>query len=592
MRFNAVRAAEGSTMVRRILIALTSGVVIAALSGCVVKETKPIAKINPVQAQKQIPADELLDVAIRTFDTGVPKDIAKDDEALAKKRIYPEIREGESRYMATTLRSTLEQSGQWGAVRVVPMNAEFVDVLVSGKILESTGAKLALEVSVKDSTGRQWFTNKRYESAADLGSYKTDASLKARDPFQNVYSQIANDMVMYREKLVADDRRDIRRVTELRFAQDLAPSAMNGYLAKDQKGLIKVARLPADNDPISGRIDKIRERDAGVVDTVNGYYANFADQMQESYGNWRRTSFDEIEKEERLRNQARTRTFLGAAAVLASVFVPGQCRSTDYNCRRIENAARTAGVIGGTASVLSGLKKYSDARVQAQALKELSQSFQSEVAPQVVDVEGRTLRLTGTAEEQYREWRELLQQFYNEENGIATASTLPAGVVPATSDADAAAGAGTAAVGKPPVAPPSSAKAATNASGSTAAKPSSSAAPTATSSSKATSGSAQPAATPAPASAPKATSSSTPASTTTPASPNKLAPSSSGAATTPSSKLAPATAPANTQAAPASGTVPAPKAASGVEAIPAPKVAPATSAPTTSLYRYSVRPAA
>jgi hypothetical protein len=426
-------------MIRRILVGIMCGALLAAVSGCVVRETKPLPKINAVQAQKQIAEDELLDVAVRVFDPGIPAEIAKDEEALAKKRIYPDIRQGESRYMATTLRSTLEGSGQWGAVRVVPEAVEFVDVLVSGRILESTGAFLAVEVSVQDSTGRQWITKKRYESQADLGSYKTDASLKARDPFQNVYSQIANDMVAVRDKLLAADRRDIRRVTELRFAQNLAPGAMQGYLAKDEKGLMKVSRLPADNDPISDRIDRIRERDAGVVDTVNGYYANFSDQMQESYGNWRRTSNDEIEKETRLRNQARTRTFLGAAAVIASVFVPGQCRSTDYNCRRIESAARTAGVIGGTASVLSGLKKYSDARVQAQALKELSKSFEAEVAPQVVDVEGRTLRLTGTAEQQYQEWRQLLQQLYNEDTGGVTTAggtaVPPAGTPPATAPA-------------------------------------------------------------------------------------------------------------------------------------------------------------
>jgi hypothetical protein len=105
------------------------------------------------------------------------------------------------------------------------------------------------------------------------------------------------------------------------------------------------------------------------------------------------------------------------------------------NCRRIENAARTAGAIGGTAAVLSGLKKYSDAKVHAQALKELSETFQSEVQPQVVDVEGRTLRLTGTADEQYKEWRELLHKLYVEETGgISTTSTTPAGpgTTPAT----------------------------------------------------------------------------------------------------------------------------------------------------------------
>jgi hypothetical protein len=397
------------------------------LSGCMVNETKPLAKVNAVQAKAQIPEDELLDVGVRNFETNIPADIANDTDALAKKRIYPDIRKAESRFIPGMLRSTLESSGQWGAVRVVPSNVEFIDVVVSGKIVESTGAKLVLDISASDSTGRAWITNKRYESAADIGSYKTDAALKQRDPFQNVYSQVANDLVTARDALAAEARRDIRRVTELRFATDLAPQAMLGYLSRDDKGMIKVARLPAKDDPYTTRIERIRERDGGVVDTVDGYYANFSEQMRDSYGNWRRSSFEEIEKETRARNQARTRTFLGAAAVLASVFVPGQCQTYDYNCRRIESAARTAGAIGGTAAVLSGLKKYSDAKVHAQSLKELSQTFQGEVAPQVVDIEGRTLRLTGTAEEQYREWRALLRQLYLEDTGgVPAATSAPA----------------------------------------------------------------------------------------------------------------------------------------------------------------------
>src|SRR5207253_1749276 len=145
--------------------------------------------------------------------------------------------------------------------------------------MESTGAKLALQVTAKDSTGRVWINNKRYESSADTGSYKTDAALRARDPFQNVYSEVANDMLVAREALVIQVRRDIRRVTQLQFARDLAPQAMDGYLDRDQKGMLKVARLPAADDPIGARIDRIRERDSSVVDTVNGYYANFSDQM-------------------------------------------------------------------------------------------------------------------------------------------------------------------------------------------------------------------------------------------------------------------------------------------------------------------------
>ena len=85
------------------------------------------------------------------------------------------------------LQGTLQTSGQWGAVRVCPGNVQFVDVSVSGKIVESTGARLALQVTVKDSAGRIWVNNERYASSADTSSYKTDVALKARDPFQNVY---------------------------------------------------------------------------------------------------------------------------------------------------------------------------------------------------------------------------------------------------------------------------------------------------------------------------------------------------------------------------------------------------------------------
>ena len=243
--------------------AVSGGTFLALLlAGCVVHETRPLPKINATQASREIPEDELLDVAVHVFDPGVPSEIAKNEQALNKKRIYPDIRAAESRYVAMMLRGTLENSGQWGAVRVCPENVQFVDVSVSGKIIESTGAKLALQVTVKDSSGRVWLQNKQYASAADTGSYKTEAALKARDPFQNVYSEVANDMLNAREALTAQNRRDIRRVTQLEFAHDLAPQAMDGYLGLDQKGLMEVTRLPAADDPISTRIGRIRERGA------------------------------------------------------------------------------------------------------------------------------------------------------------------------------------------------------------------------------------------------------------------------------------------------------------------------------------------
>lgn len=402
----------------------TALLAVFALAGCMVSDTRPLAKVDAVQAKIQIAEAEVLDIAIHEFDPGIPVAIADDTEALDKKRIYPEVRKAETRLLATRLKSTLESSGQWGAVRVVPASVKFVDVIVNGRIVDSTGVHLALEIEAIDAAGRTWLAKKTYSGDADVGTYKTDAALRARDPFQNVYAQIANDLVAARDKLDAAQRSELRQVARLRFARDLAPQAFAGYLTKGADGLTHLARLPAADDPAVARIDKIRERDTALIDTIDGYNAGFSEKLFDSYGGFRRTSRDAIDREEKTKSQARTRTVLGAAAVLAGIFAKANCSPTDYACQRLESAARTAAAVGGVAAVMSGIKKYSDAKVAAQEVKELANSFQNEATAQVVEVEGRTLKLTGTAEERYREWRKLLAGIYQEETSGTAGATI------------------------------------------------------------------------------------------------------------------------------------------------------------------------
>ena len=56
--------------------------------------------------------------------------------------------------------------------------------------------------------------------------------------------------------------------------------------------------------------------------------------------------------------------------------------------------------------------------MHSDSLKQLGESFQAEVQPLVVDVEGKTLQLKGTAEEQFHEWRRLLKELYENETGV------------------------------------------------------------------------------------------------------------------------------------------------------------------------------
>jgi hypothetical protein len=55
-------------------------------------------------------------------------------------------------------------------------------------------------------------------------------------------------------------------------------------------------------------------------------------------------------------------------------------------------------------------------------LRELGASLAADVAPLVVDVDGRVAELTGSVEAQYIEWRALLKEIFAAETGIVGAA--------------------------------------------------------------------------------------------------------------------------------------------------------------------------
>lgn len=410
------------------MIRITSlGILLAGLlaaAGCV-KETRPVPVLQATQATVEIPQSQLLDVGVHILDPGFREELEDDPDLQDKERIWPDIRRAEARYIAMQLRDTLESTGHWGTARVVPTSVNSFDLTVDGKIIESNGAYLKIEVTARDATGKVWIKEKEYEGRADIRVYRDNYTV-GRDPFENVYVAIAEDLLAARNLKTGAELESVRRVSEMRFAADFAPVAFQQYLAQNKKtGEYKVLRLPAEDDVLVKRIDQIRERDYGMIDTVSENYSAFSERLEEPYLSWRKYTYEEITAEEKLKDQARNRMILGAAAIAAAVFIPDSCNNS--NCARVADAARYGGVAGGVAGVISGYRKREEAKIHTESIKEISGSFQTEAAPLVVDVEGRTLRLTGTAEQQYAEWRRLLHELYKEETGLVpTAPVAPA----------------------------------------------------------------------------------------------------------------------------------------------------------------------
>ena len=108
--------------------------------------------------------------------------VPKDEKKLEQEHIFPEVRRAEARYFPMQIRNTLEGSGQWGQVRVVPADAAALDVQVSGKIIESNGQLLRIDMTVVDATGRARAQPGRSKIAAGIKDHARRQG--RRDPFQ------------------------------------------------------------------------------------------------------------------------------------------------------------------------------------------------------------------------------------------------------------------------------------------------------------------------------------------------------------------------------------------------------------------------
>ncbi len=360
-------------------------------------------------AVTEIPEDHLLDVWIELFDPGtLPGD---EDDASG---LSMDIRQAESRYMPVKLRDAMEKTGYWGAVRVVPRDTEGGEVVVRGTILTSDGERLELRITASDATGREWFS-RSYESAkVEAAAYPVSGQPPV-EPFQSVYNTIANDLASYRAKLTAGEITTIRRVAQLRFAADIAPDAYDGYLHHDDQGRYNVTHLPASDDPMYRRVLAIRERDFLLIDTLNGYFDNFYREMQQPYSDWRRTRSEEAASLHQIEQDALKRKLLGVAAIVGAVAIQAAGNGQRSASTGVLSDAM---VLGGIYAIKTGFDKDSETGIHRDAIKELGDSFASETRPLVVEVEGQTHELTGSAEVQYAKWRTLLKQIYASETGL------------------------------------------------------------------------------------------------------------------------------------------------------------------------------
>ena len=391
----AGRAAVKAVLVAMALLALPPA--IAAID----KVTSSTALVLKTPTAP-IPEAALLDVGIPTLNDGLY--LTDEDDT-----VFPEVRFAEAIYFSNQLAKVMEKSGAWGAIRVTPSADVVMDIYISGTILQSDGETMDLQITVKDTSGKKWFS-KKYKQTT--GKYAYDRRLKSLgDPFQNLFVRIANDVLAFREKLSDQQAIELRTISELRFAKIFSPEAFDEYISAKRDGTLSIARLPAENDSILQRVYKIRDRDYLYIDTMQDYYDGFSQQMHLAYQDFRRASYDSVVKARQLDKQGNRRIIAGIGSILAGIYGRSQA-----DTRMASDASTATAAVGGFI-LKSGLEKKQQSAAYNESVAEMGSSLEAEIAPQVIELEDRTVTLTGTVTVQYEQWQELLHKIYKQERG-------------------------------------------------------------------------------------------------------------------------------------------------------------------------------
>lgn len=387
--------------------------IVFALSGCVTNsggsggtfdvgpqlssffKTKRSAKIDESKPR--------LEIIVPVFDPG----LSADAETYKKEGIWPELRRAEANRFAYKLKTELEETGAFGAVRVVPDGTATGDLYIFGTIIESNGEDVEIEIKVVDISGRHWFT-RRFDHTVEIGFHK-DIRTDGTDPYEPVFEAAANRVAVELESIEEKRLTSIKSIAELRFGSHLAEEGFASHLGTENGETVLIS-FPSEDDSMLKRTRAIHIRDQLFVDNLQDIYRSFSGKMEASYLVWQEQSLTEIEAKREVQSDAAGKAVLGVLAI--GLAVAAIANSNNPNLGLLGGTLAGA---AGAALLVDSFKTSEEAKVHRDALSELGESINVELGPQVVAFEEETVELTGDAKEQFAQWRSFLKKIYDQE---------------------------------------------------------------------------------------------------------------------------------------------------------------------------------
>lgn len=364
--------------------------------------TKAVAETKGIEQVK-------LDVIIPVFDPGLPDD----EDTLKEERIWPELRRTESVRFALLLKEELEKTGAFGAVRIAPTTEATGDLYVVGKIIESNGKDIEFDISVYDITGNEWYTEDYEHEVSER--FHDNIRNKGKEPYQPAFEEAAIDLVEMLKAQPATSLALLQSVTEIRFGANFSEEAFAPHL-KQNGAKVELISLPSDDDPMLERTRSIRIRDQLYIDNLQAHYQEFNSQLSTSYTLWQQQALKEEIALEEAESKKIGQAILGGLLILGAVGIAvagGNSGSSGH-----QNAAIAGTMVAGAGGAIligESFRTSEQSKFHKETLEELGKSIDQEVAPQVVEFEGKTKKITGDATEQFAEWRAFLKEIFEQE---------------------------------------------------------------------------------------------------------------------------------------------------------------------------------
>lgn len=289
------------------------------------------------------------------------------------------FRKTEAQLLASKQRSVFEESGQWGVVRLYPEYSVIPELMLELIVLESDGRELSIRATLTAVSGDVLLAETYLDRSASA-----NLASEPEDPFADLFHRIHRDVAVAVSQQ-SQSSRYLDTLSFLRYAQQLVPEAFSGYLTSNS-GQWQLLREPSDQDPMYARIAKLRDYELLFVDTIDEQLSGALRDIDVAYRLWLQASKEQLDWLERRRSRG-----LNVA------------RFSDNSTFARHQAVYAA---------------YRSLKIHEQELFELVLDLESESRSTALQIEDNVVKLEGTLEQQYREWRETLAKIIQLENAF------------------------------------------------------------------------------------------------------------------------------------------------------------------------------